>query len=113
MRWCRTLRCVGHRGPDEDREVDVTRPRYAVLERAIIAGRDHPIHPGRRAALTMSVMADLDPKAERYLAVVRDALAWLQDDGYREVDLLPVRTSFHLAYSSAEGRVRRSEEHTS
>jgi hypothetical protein len=53
----------------------------------------------------MPVMGDLKPRAERYLNATRDALVWLQDAGYREVDLLPVGTRFHLSYSSAQGRI--------
>jgi hypothetical protein len=54
------------------------------------------------------MMADLTPRTEAFLAASRDALAWLQDDGYREVKLLPVRSRFHLSYSSARGRVALS-----
>jgi hypothetical protein len=50
-------------------------------------------------------MGELTATTERYLAAVRDALAWLEDEGYREVKLLPVRTSFDVYYSSPRGRV--------
>src|SRR5919198_6425847 len=50
-------------------------------------------------------MGDLTATTERYLVAARDALAWLEEEGYREVKLLPVGTSFDLYYSSALGRV--------
>jgi hypothetical protein len=49
--------------------------------------------------------ANLDCTTERYLDAARETLHWLVEDGYVEVDLLPVRTRFHLSYASAKGRL--------